>query len=177
MEFKDLVKIRQSDRKYLDKPIEREKIVQCLESARLSPSSNNSQPWKFIIIDEPELRKNICNETAGLGMNHFIHQAPIIIAIVLEKQNLLSSIGTVIQDKEYSLLDMGIAVNQFCLQASDLGLGTCIIGWFKENNIKKLLNVPAKLRLPLLISVGYTDNNIRQKGRKKIEQMSNWNSY
>ena len=137
MEFSDLVKRRQSTRKYLSQRVEKEKLQQCLESARLSPSANNGQPWKFVVVDDPELKKQMAKSAASLGMNKFTHEAPVLVAVILEKMKLVSFLGSVIQDKEYPLLDIGIAVNQFCLQATDLGLGTCIIGWFDEKVIKK----------------------------------------
>lgn len=124
MEFAELAGIRQSVRSYSGKAVEEEKLMQCIETARLSPSANNSQPWRFVVVDEPELRDRIADAAAGMGMNKFVRQAPVIIAVVLEKQNMLSAVGSVIQDKEYRLLDIGIAANQLCLQAAALGLGT-----------------------------------------------------
>lgn len=177
MEFKELAKIRQSDRKYTDTPVEKEKLIQCLETARLSPSANNSQPWKFVIVDDPLLRKEIADCASGMGMNKFVASAAIITAVVIEKQNILSSMGSVIQNKPYYLIDIGIAVNQFCLQAKDLGLGTCIIGWFSEKNVKKLLQVDRSKRVPLLITVGYTEGTTREKKRKPLEEISSWNKY
>ncbi len=112
MEFAELAGIRQSVRSYSGKAVEEEKLMQCIETARLSPSANNSQPWRFVVVDEPELRDRIADAAAGMGMNKFVRQAPVIIAVVLEKQNMLSAVGSVIQDKEYRLLDIGIAANQ-----------------------------------------------------------------
>lgn len=177
MEFKELVKIRQSDRKYTDKPVEKKKLMQCLESTRLSPSANNSQPWKFIIVDDPSLRVEIANCDASMGMNKFVASAPVIAVVVVEKQNVLSSVGSVIQNKPYYLLDIGIAVNQFCLQASDLGLGTCIIGWFDEKKVKNLLQVDRNKRVPLIITIGYSDSRTREKRRKSLDEISSWNKY
>ena len=174
--FAELAKKRQSDRKYKDQAVEREKIIQCLETARISPSANNSQPWKFIVVDDFEKKEQIAECSIGLGMNKFTHQCPVIGAVVLEKQNFMSTIGSMIKNKDYSLFDIGIAVNQFCLQAADLGLGTCIIGWFDEKKIKKILGVRNR-RIPLLISVGYPDAPIRDKVRKPLEMMSSWNEY
>ena len=142
MDFSDLVKRRQSTRKYLSQRVEKEKLQQCLESARLSPSANNGQPWKFVVVDDPELKEQIAKSAASLGMNKFTHEAPVLVAVILEKMKLVSFLGSVIQDKEYPLLDIGIAVNQFCLQATDLGLGTCIIGWFDEKAIQKMISFP-----------------------------------
>ena len=174
--FSELAKIRQSDRKYKEQAVEREKIIQCLETARIAPSANNSQPWKFVVVDDFEKKEQIAECTIGLGMNKFTHQCPVLVAVVLEKQNFMSTIGSMIKNKDYSLFDIGIAVNQFCLQAADLGLGTCIIGWFDEKKIKKILGVINR-RIPLLISVGYPDTPTREKVRKPIDVMSSWNKY
>ena len=176
MSFADLAKKRQSDRKYKDQAVEREKLIQCLETARVSPSANNSQPWKFIVVDDFEKKEQIAECSIGLGMNKFTHQCPVLVAVVLERQNFMSTIGSMIKNKDYSLFDIGIAVNQFCLQAADLGLGTCIIGWFDEKKIKKILGVKNR-RIPLLISVGYPDAPTREKVRKPLEVMSSWNEY
>ena len=177
MNFSELVKQRQSDRKYKNDAVPRELLVQCIESARLSPSACNAQPWRFVVVDEAELKNKVADCAASLGMNKFALQAPVIIAVVLEKMNMLSAIGSVIRDKEFSLLDVGIAVNQLCLQAADLGLGTCIVGWFNEKEVKRLLHIPKSKRVPLLITVGFPDAATRDKVRKSLDEMSSWNSY
>ena len=177
MKFYDLALLRQSVRKYIDKPVEKQKIEQCIETARISPSANNSQPWKFIVIDDPQLRTQVGECAVGMGMNKFVPSAPVIIAVVLEKMGTLTSIASVIKDKEFSLLDVGMATNQLCLQAADLGLGTCIIGWFDEKKVKRLLGVDKKKRIPLIITLGYTDIPTRHKTRKPIEQICSWNKY
>jgi len=151
--------------------------MQCLESARLSPSANNSQPWKFIAIDNPQLVTQIAECANLMGLNKFAKEVPLFIAVVIEKESLLSTIHGVMSDKAYYLIDIGIAVNQFCLQATDLGLGTCIIGWFDEKRVKKLLNTDKKKRIPLLISIGYPGSKTREKKRKSINQIVSWNSY
>ncbi len=177
MDFSELAKVRQSDRKYLDRPVEKEKIDQCLETARIAPSANNAQPWKFIVVDDPTLKEQVADCAASLGMNKFTHQAPVIVAVVLEKNNTMSAAASVLQNKEYRLLDLGIAVNQFCLQAADIGLGTCIIGWFNEKKVKALLGVDKKRRVPLLISLGYPDSPTRPKTRKPLEKITGRNRY
>ena len=177
MNFKELALQRQSVRKYLDKPVEKEKLEQCIETARVSPSAHNSQPWKFIVIDDPQLRTQVGERAVGMGMNKFAPSAPVIIAMVLEKMGTLTSIASVIKDKEFSLLDLGMAANQLCLQAADLGLGTCIIGWFDEKKVKRLLGVDKKKRVPLIITLGYTDAPTRPKIRKSVESICSWNKY
>lgn len=176
MDFAELVQCRQSDRKYDSRPVARELIVKCLEAARLAPSACNSQPWKFVVVDEPELLARMGDASAGLGMNKFAREVPVLVAVVLEKMNLTARIGSVIKDKEYSLLDVGIAVEHFCLQAAELGLGTCIMGWFDEKAVRKMLGIGNR-RVPLLISLGYPAAENRTKVRKPLDEMSSWNRY
>ncbi len=176
MEFSELVQQRQSDRKYEARDVAREQVVKCLEAARLAPSACNSQPWKFVVVDDKPLVHKVGEAAAGLGMNGFARDVPVIVAVVLEKMNLTARIGSVIKDKEYSLLDVGIAVEHFCLQAAELGLGTCIMGWFDEKKVKKLLGIGNK-RVPLLISLGYPAGETRKKIRKTMDEMSSWNQY
>ena len=176
MDFSELVQKRQSDRKYASRPVERDLVVKCLEAARLAPSACNSQPWKFVVVDDRELVRQVGEAAAGMGMNGFAREVPVIVAVVLEKMNLTARIGSVIKDKEYSLLDVGIAVEHFCLQAAELGLGTCIMGWFNEKKVKELLGIRGK-RVPLLVSLGYPAGENRKKIRKSMDEMSSWNKY
>ena len=177
MNFHELITKRQSERQYDARPIEQDKITQCIEAARMAPSACNAQPWKFIVADEPELKKQLAAAVAGVGMNKFAFEAPVIVAIVLEKPNAMSKIGSVLKGKEYTLMDIGIAAAHFCLQATDLGLGTCIIGWFDEKKVRTLLHVPDKKRIPLLLTVGYADGEIRKKQRKELQTIYGKNKY
>ena len=175
--FKELVDKRQSVRSYKSDIVPAESIDTCIEAARLAPSACNAQPWKFIIIDNETLKQQIGETAASMGMNKFCLTAPCIIAVVLEKPNLISAIGSVLKDKEYSLMDIGITAEHFCLQAAELGLGTCMIGWFDEKKARQLLDVPKNKRIPLLITLGYPDDITRKKERKTKEEMCNRNRY
>lgn len=180
MIFLDLVKQRRSVRKFLSKPIERELIEQCIEAARLAPSACNAQPWKFVVIDEPTLKDKVAKETYGLldSFNKFTQQAPVIVVIVAENPNITSRMGTLMKNIEFPLIDIGITAEHFCLQATELGLGTCMIGWFKEKPIKELLNIPKQRKIALMISVGfpYEDKSIPKK-RKDLSSICTFNKY
>jgi len=179
--FLSLVNKRQSVRKYTDKPVEPEKLERCLEAARLAPSASNSQPWKFVVVTDPELQQKVAKATIGplSTFNNFVLQAPVIVAIVIEKMKVFTKIGATIQDREYPLIDIGIAAEHFCLQAAEEGLGTCMLGWFNEKSIKELLNIPLDKRIGLLITLGYApeDYLVRKKIRKKVEETIRYNSY
>lgn len=177
MDFERLILTRQSDRRYMPDPVSREDVLKCLEAARMSPSACNSQPWKFIVVDDKAKLAEMADAAEGLGMNKFTRDVPVMVAVVLEKMNATARLGSLLKHKDYSMLDLGMAVEHFCLQAADLGLGTCIMGWFDEKRIARLLGVPRGKRIPLIISLGYPENPIRRKVRKPVEEMSSWNSY
>ncbi len=176
----EIVQKRYSVRSYADKPVEKEKIEHCIHAVHLAPSACNAQPWKFIVVDNPEIKNQLADATATkiLPMNHFTKQAPIHVVVVMEQPNLTSAIGSVIKNKPYTLIDIGIATAHFCLQATADGLGTCIIGWFDEKKVKKLLHIPSNKRPVLIITVGYPDTEkIPPKRRKPIEDIVNYNKY
>ncbi len=180
MKFIDQVKKRQSDRKYTDKPVEREKIELCLETARLAPSACNSQPWYFIVLDEPELKEKVARETFGkiVSFNHFTMQAPVLIVVITEKSNTTARIGGKIKNKVYNQYDVGIACEHLCLQASELGLGTCMMGWFSEKGVKKALDLPDNKTIDLIITLGYpAEEKTRNKIRKGIDEIRSYNKY
>ena len=180
MKFLDLVNKRQSVRKYLDKPVEREKVERCLEAARLAPSANNSQPWSFMVIDDPRLKEAVARKTFDrvISFNRFSLQAPVLILLLSERPSFFSRIGSAVKDKQFSLIDIGITAEHLCLQATEEGLGTCMLGWFNEKGVKKLLNIPQQIRVELIITMGYpTYDEIQPKERKEINQLRSYNSY
>ena len=170
--FNTLINQRQSVRKYKTDAIPEDWVMQCVEAARVAPSACNAQPWKFIIVDDEKLK----NQVAEAAFN-FCMQSPVIVAIVLEKPNFMSATGSVLKNKEYTLIDIGITAEHFCLQATELGLGTCLIGWFNEKKVRKLLGVPKSKRIPLLISLGFSNDPQRNKVRKTIEEITSKNKY
>lgn len=178
-EMLDLVNRRQSDRRYLNKPVEKDKLDRILEAGRLSPSACNGQPWRFVVVDEPELRTEVAaaTESQVLRMNTFVQQAPVLIVIIREKSNFNSMAGDLLKNKDYSLIDIGIATASMAYQAAAEGLGTCIIGWLDEKKIRKLLGVPRSRKVELVLTVGYADNTVRKKLRKPPGEVTSFNRY
>jgi len=181
MALLDLIRQRRSIRNYTNKTVEKEKLLTCLEAARLAPSACNSQPWKFIVVDDKDLKDELCN-TAFKGLykiSAFAGTAPVIIAIVSEKSKFWARVGGKIRNIGYYLIDIGIAGEHFILQAQELGLGTCWIGWFDERAVKKILKVPREKKVDVLISLGYPEkmNPPATQEREPIEDISSYNSY
>jgi nitroreductase len=178
--FIELVKHRYSVRSYSNKPVEDEKITKCLQAAHLAPSACNAQPWKFIVINDEKLKNQIADATSKsiVPMNHFTKQAPVHIVVIMERPNIASAVGSVLKNKPYTLIDVGIATAHFCLQATELGLGTCIVGWFDEKKVRSLLKIPALSRPVLIITLGYSNTDeIPVKRRKPFENIISYNQY
>lgn len=176
--FLELVLSRQSDRAYDKKrPVETEKLERILEAARMAPSACNAQPWKFVVINEPELAFKIGKATAGLGMNKFAKDAPVHILIVEESANISSILGGKVKDKYFPLIDVGIAAAHITLAAESEGLGSCILGWMDEKAVKQLAGIPLSKRLLLDIVIGYPVKEKRKKNRKSKEKVISYNTY
>jgi len=181
MALLELVKQRKSVRRFLDRPVEREKIMMCLEAARAAPSACNSQPWRFIVVDDPALKRRLC-ERAFQGIyfiNAFCKKAPVIVVIVSEKSRFLARMGGMFRGTRYYLIDIGIAGEHFVLQAEELGIGTCWIGWFNESAVKKVLDIPKEKKIDVLIALGYYDKKKVKSVhvREPLEKMASFNSY
>ncbi|MGC8765610.1 MAG: nitroreductase family protein [Brevinematia bacterium] len=180
MSFLELVRTRRSVRNYLQRPVEREKILKCIEAARLAPSACNSQPWKFIVVDDIELKNKIATETFGrvISFNQFSFQAPVIVVVVIESANITATLGRMIKNIPYQYIDVGIAIEHFCLQATEEGLGSCILGWFNEKPVRKILNIPQSKKIAALITVGYPESSEAvEKIRKPVEEVLSFNGY
>jgi nitroreductase len=175
----EIITSRQSDRKYDSRPVEREKLERILEAARISPSANNAQPWKFIVVTDPGLIKKTAEAASGglPGMNSFVGQAPVLIVVVREKTDIATRAAGLVKRRDYSLIDIGIASENICLQAEAEGLGSCMIGWFDEKTVKKLLLIPARKRVELIITIGYSLSHKREKKRKPPEATVSYNKY
>lgn len=175
----ELIISRQSDRKYSDKPVEKEKLERIIEAGRMSPSACNAQPWKFILVTDQDLILKIAEAASAklIGMNSFVSLAKAIIVIIREKPNLSSKVGATIKNKDYSLIDIGIATGNLCLQAKAEGIGSCIIGWFDENELRKILSVPKSKRVELIITLGYSLSEHREKRRKPLMEIVSYNKY
>lgn len=120
MNFIELVQKRYSCRKFLPLPVEEEKIIQCIEAARLAPSACNAQPWKFVVVNDISLKEKLTEKaTSGIyKISKFIKQAPVIIVVVADKTTFLSKAGSLIRNTKFYLLDIGISTEHLVLQAT-----------------------------------------------------------
>lgn len=178
MTVKELIAKRRSIRRYLDISVERNKILECLEAARLAPSADNVQPWRFLVIDDPVLKAKFADEVfSGIySVSKFASKAPVLIVILARLDIIANRIGKQIQGVNFYLIDCGIAGEHIVLQAEELGLGTCWVGWFHKRRARKILDIPKKFKIVSLLTMGYYEKKpSREKKRKPLEDISWFN--
>jgi nitroreductase len=171
-DFLELARQRQSCRQFADKPVEREKLAQCVEAARLTPSACNSQPWSFVVVDSPNLVAEVAQTTMQLGINEYIAKAKAFFVVVEEYAALMPKIAKLIDSQYFAKGDLGAATLALTLEAQSLGLGTCILGLFDRPKLRELLTIPQDKGIFIVVAVGYpSSDHLRDKQRKPIEEI------
>ena len=170
MDFLEIARVRQSCRAYDEaKEVETEKIAAILEAARLAPSACNGQPYHFTVC-RAEAAKEVAKATAGLGMNKFAVQAPVLIVVSEMPYVKTAAMGAKVKGNDYRSMDIGIAVAYLTAEATAQGLGTCILGWLDDAKIRKICGLDQPVRL--VITVGYPkDETVRPKKRKDLADL------
>ena len=165
MNFTEIAQARQSCRAYDESRIvEREKLNAVLEAARLAPSACNGQPYHFTVC-KGDTAKEVAKATQGLGMNKFASQAPVLIVISEMPYVKSAAMGAKVKNNDYRSIDIGITAAYLTAEAAAQGLGTCILGWFDDDRIRRICDLQYPARL--VITLGYPkDPAIRPKKRK-----------
>ena len=164
-----LIRSRRSIRRFRPEPVDREKILACLEAARLAPSAENRQPWRFLVIDDPELKAKLAAEAfSGIyGMTKFAAQAPVIVVVLAELDLMAHRLGARVQGTQFYLIDVGIAGEHLVLKAEEMGLATCWIGWFDVRRVRKALDIPRKYKIAALFPLGYAASRPPAETKRK----------
>ncbi len=166
---------RRSIRKYLNKKVEKEKLDQLLESARLAPSGSNTQPWTFIIIESEDTKEKL-----SIADHHqrWMMTAPLFIVCVADIRCRIP-IGTKVRLDENSsepelkqiIRDTAIAMEHILLEAEHLGLAACWTAWFEQDAVRPILNIPDDKYVCGIITLGYGDETPTQRPRKAMEEI------
>ena len=170
MNFMEIARTRQSCRAYDEaRIVEREKLDAILEASRLAPSACNGQPYHFTVC-KGDLAKEVAKATQGLGMNKFAVQAPVLIVISEMPYVKSAAMGAKMKNNDYRSIDIGITTAYLTAEAAAQGLGTCILGWFDDDKIRKLCGIEHPVRL--VITLGYPkDDAVRPKKRREISEL------
>jgi len=168
MNVAEAIKNRYSCRSYKADSVPEEKLKRVLEAARLAPSAHNEQECKFVVVRDDNKRREVA-EAAGQG---FIAEAPVIIAAVaLEPEHIMRS-----GNPAYAI-DLAIAVDHMTLQATEEGLGTCWIGAFSQEEVKKVLKVPEEYKVVALMPLGFPAEKGRPKSRKSLDEIISYDKF
>jgi len=154
---------RQSVRSYQEKEIQEAVLNQVLEAGRLAPSANNKQDWKFIIVRDKNLKEKIVSACKN---QKFVGEASVVIVGCATNPSNKMGCG------EYSYpVDLAIALDHMSLQATSLGLGSCWIGNFYENQVKEILGIPKDFRIVGLMPIGYIKELGEKRARKHLSEI------
>ncbi len=177
----EVIRNRRSVRNFDSRLVEREKILTCVEAARIAPSAEHTQPWRFIVMDDPAIKSSFGKEVfSGIyRATRWAAKAPVLIALCAELNFVVHQVARVLQTLPFYLVDLGIAGEHFVLQAQELGLGTCWIGWFDVRRAQKILNLPRGVKICALMAVGYPspDWKPKLKKRKSLDEIIFYNEW
>lgn len=171
MNFTEIANARQSCRKYNpEKEVEQEKLLRILECARLSPSACNGQPY-HVAVCKNESAARVAKAVQGMGMNRFAKDAPVMLVISEKPYVPTAALGAKVKGNDYRSIDIGILAAYITAQATAEGLGTCILGWLDDAEIRKICSLDGAVRL--VITLGYAEDGdkLRPKKRKGTDEL------
>ncbi len=185
MDVFETIKWRRSVRKFSSQKIEKDKILRILEAGRLAPSSSNRQARHFVVVDEPEIIAKIPEKvTFGTkSIISWIKDAPLVIVGCYTKA--ITHLVAGLYGHENHLIDISIAMTHMVLEATELGIGTCYIGWFNEKHLKRILKIPDHYRIAMLVVFGYPAEpstpegigGIKPRPRKELKEIVSYNQW
>ncbi len=171
MNFKEIAETRQSCRAYDPaRAVENEKLDAILASARLSPSACNGQPY-HITVCRGEIAKRVAKATQSMGMNKFATDAPVMLVISEKPYVKTAALGAKVKHNDYRSIDIGILAAYMTAEATAQGLGTCILGWFEDAELREICGLDTSVRLVITLGYPAEGDKLRSKIRKKTEEL------
>ena len=171
MNFSEIAKTRQSCRSYNPtRAVEEEKLNAILEAARLAPSACNGQPYQ-ITVCQGETAKKVAKATQGMGMNKFANDAPITLVISEQPYVASAALGAKVKKNDYRSIDIGIVAAYITAEATAQGLGTCILGWLNDEEIRTVCGIDGSVRLVITLGYAKDEDKLRVKKRKELNEL------
>jgi nitroreductase len=172
MDTYDVVNERRSIRSYKKDPVSRETLLKIIDAALAAPSWSNKQCWRFVVVDA-QVEKKLIGEASGQeNIIKACGEAPCVVVLCANPRESGSKNGL-----EYYMFDCGLAMENLALAAREEGLGTCIVGWFDERTVKGILNIPDDFRVVSYTPLGYPNEAVPKRPRKKREETVFLNSW
>ena len=171
MNFTEIAENRQSCRRYDPaRVVEREKLDAILAAARLAPSACNGQPYR-ITVCMGESAGRVAKATQGMGMNKFAADAPVLLVLSEMPYVASAALGAKVKKNDYRSIDIGIAAAYITAEAAAQGLGSCILGWLDDAEIRRICGLDAAVRLVITIGYAALDDKLRPKKRKAMDDL------
>ncbi|MBO5653375.1 MAG: nitroreductase family protein [Clostridia bacterium] len=171
MNFTEIAEARQSCRRYdATRSVEEEKLSAILATARLSPSACNGQPY-LVTVCKGEVAKKVAKATQGMGMNKFATDAPVLLVISEEPYVATAALGAKVKGNDYRSIDIGILSAYITAEATAQGLGTCILGWLEDKEIREVCGLTGTVRLVITLGYAAEGDPLRPKKRKEEEKL------
>ena len=181
MDFEALQAARESCRVYSDRPVPRETLAHLVDVARLAPSGCNAQPWRFIIIDEPEARAKLIEvlDDDGLTGCPWGDRVPNFILICEDEAHVKPGVAEHYGAQHFAQMDIGMAAMALCYEATSMGLGTCLIGTMNQAKLHQSFGIPEERPVRLIVTVGYPAKETapRPKVRKELDDILSYNHW
>ena len=171
MNFTEIAETRQSCRRYdPDRAVEAEKLDGILRAARLAPSACNGQPY-HITVCRGEAAKRVAKATQGMGMNKFAADAPVMLVISEMPYVATAALGAKVKKNDYRSIDIGIVAAYITAEATAVGLGTCILGWLDDEEIREICQLDGAVRLVITLGYAQEGDALREKKRKDMKDL------
>ena len=171
MNFTEIAENRQSCRSYdATREVEAHKLERILETARLSPSACNGQPY-LITVCKGECAAQVAKATQGMGMNKFASDAPLLLVISEMPYVATAALGAKVKKNDYRSIDIGILSAYITAEATAQGLSTCILGWLDDDKIRKICDLEGAARLVITLGYAKEGDPLRPKKRKATSEL------
>jgi len=171
MNFTEIAQTRQSCRNYNpNRAVEQEKLDRILQTAQLAPSACNGQPYQ-ITVCRGEGAKKVAKATQGIGINRFAVDAPVLLVISEKPYVASAALGAKLKKNDYRSMDIGILSAYITAEATAQGLGSCILGWLDDGEIRKICDIDGAVRLVITIGYAKDEDKLRAKKRKEMSDL------
>ncbi len=168
MTIMEAIQNRRSIRNYKSTPVEKEKLEKILEAGRLAPSARNVQAWKFIMVTDPETISKLAPACCGQSS---VAQAPAFLAVCTNEPSVMAC------GQPARTIDGAIAMSFMILEAEELGLGTCWIGAFYNDQVKEVLGIPEEFDVVAVTPIGYAAEEPSARPRKGTDDVVRWEKF
>ncbi|MDZ7725644.1 MAG: nitroreductase family protein [candidate division KSB1 bacterium] len=178
MSVRETLQQRHTVRHFTDQPVDRDILRQCINAGRLAPSAENVQPWRYIVVDDTEVKSRLVSKAfSGVYRpTRWAAKAPVLIVVCGKLDIIANRLGKQITGISYYLIDIGISGEHVVLQAEELGLGSCWIGWFSSRGAAKALKLPRSWRPTAILAMGYpADSQPRPREKRSMDEICYFN--